>query len=113
MKKESEGVKERKEVDPPNEAEGEKDGGGRDRGLNRRLRVQEDELDEARQRALKGNLILTSSGKDDTTLKRKNTRLVDHAIELVIKKYGVVVPEDDVVACHRLNNSTSEDLKED
>ena len=33
MKEEREGVKERKEVDPLNEAEGEEDGGGRDRGL--------------------------------------------------------------------------------
>ena len=87
--------------------------GGGGRGLQHRVRMQEDELDEARQRNLKGNLILTSSAKgghtcvikDDVTLQRENTRLLDHAIELVKEKYGVVVPEDDVVACHRLKNS--------
>jgi hypothetical protein len=87
--------------------------GGRDTSsssLHHRIRIQEDELDEARQRSLKGNLILTSSTKggrpclikDDATLQREKTRLVDHAIQLVKDKYGVTVPEDDVVACHRL-----------
>ena len=31
--------------------------------------------------------------------------MVDHAIQLVAQKYGVTVPEGDVVACHRLKNS--------
>ena len=39
--------------------------------------------------------------KDDATLQR----LLDHAIQLVAQKYGVTVPVDDVVACHRLKNS--------
>ena len=103
-------------LDTEGEGEGEDaggDGGGGARGLHHRVRMQEDELDEAKQRALKGNLILTSSAKgghtcvikDDDTLQRENTRLLDHAIELVNQKYGVMVPESDVVACHRLKNS--------
>ena len=43
--------------------------------------------------------------KDDATLQREKTRLLDHAIQLVAQKYGVTVPVDDVVACHRLKNS--------
>lgn len=92
------------------EGEGAGESGEGANSLHHRIRIQEDELDEARQRSLKGNLILTSSTKggrpclikDDATLQREKTRLVDHAIQLVKDKYGVTVPEDDVVACHRL-----------
>ena len=95
--------------------EGEEVGEGENssNSLHQRIRIQEDELDEARQRSLKGNIILTSSNKggrpcvikDDATLQREKTRLLDHAIQLVAQKYGVTVPVDDVVACHRLKNS--------
>ena len=110
-------LRKREEGNLDTEGEGEDTGGGGvsggARGLHHRVRMQEDELDEAKQRALKGNLILTSSAKggntcvikDDDTLQRENTRLLDHAIELINQKYGVMVPESDVVACHRLKNS--------
>lgn len=73
---------------------------------------QDNEIDELKQRNLKGNLILTSSSdnkkvniiKTDAQLAADNESLVDHVLHLVGRKYDVTVPEGDVQALHRLPN---------
>ena len=79
--------------------------------IEERLRLTEDEVDEGRQRQLKGNLILSSSKKGQNSLIKSaqelNGRpLLDHINELLITKYGVSVPYDDVQACHHLPNGS-------
>ena len=79
--------------------------------LEERLRLAEDELDEGRQRQLKGNLILSSNQKGQRPLIKssqelKGQPLLDHINELLEKKYGVVVPSEDVQACHHLPNGS-------
>ena len=82
--------------------------------LAHRLQVLEDELDETRQRNLKGNLFLTSrsipakSGKPaaesviKSDLELGECSLTNHVLNLIQQKYEVIVPEVDVSACHRL-----------
>ena len=82
--------------------------------LEQRIQVQEDEQDEARQRSLKGNLILTSPAinskvsliKSDTQLKQENESLTDHIVHLVKTKYDVTLPEADIQALHHLPNGS-------
>ena len=83
---------------------------------NDRLREVEDELDEVKQRSMKGNLILTSPSnaqfntttliKSDAELHASNNSFVGHIVELIRQKYGVTVPEHDIQACHRLPNGS-------
>ena len=90
--------------------------GAGNQGLEERLRAQEDELDEVKQRSLKGNLILSSSKgpggnlkceiKSDDQLKSLGVPLLAHVQDLVHRKYGVQVPKEDVQACHRLPNGS-------
>lgn len=78
------------------------------------IREQSDELDEIRQRSMKGNLILSGvafEGKKnplrpDEELSGKAEGLLQHVTGLIDKKYGVVVPRGDVQACHRLTNGS-------
>ena len=66
--------------------------------LEGRLRAQEDELDESRQRSLKGNLIVSSISysnspkpcllKTDEQLNKENLSLTDHIISLIREKYS-------------------------
>lgn len=80
--------------------------------LEGRLRAQEDELDESRQRSLKGNLIVSSISysnspkpcllKSDEQLNKENLSLTDHIISVIREKYSVVLPPQDIQACHRL-----------
>lgn len=77
--------------------------------LKDRLRLAEDEVDEGRQRQLKGNLILSSNKKGQLSLIKTSQELqgqslIDHINELLVKKYGVSVPEADIQACHHLPN---------
>jgi len=72
------------------------------------------DLDETHQRGLKGNLILTSASRKDVPsifmsdeqLKEKNLSITDHVISLIEKKYNVVLPLNDIMACHRLPNNS-------
>ena len=84
--------------------------------LDEKLRVQEDEVDELRQRGLKGNFIITSypnhtKGKPslirtEQQLKEDNVSVTQHVISLAKDKYGVDLPESDIMACHHLPNGT-------
>ena len=81
--------------------------------LQQRVRAQEDELDEARQRELKGNIIISSPAKggqpslikNDSELQEQKKSLIDHANDLLHKKYGLTIPPEDFIACHRLKNN--------
>lgn len=79
--------------------------------LEERLRLAEDEVDEGRQRQLKGNLILSSSKRGQrslikTTQELNGKPLLEHINELLSQKYGVSVPDEDVQACHHLPNGS-------
>ena len=84
--------------------------------LIKEIQCQEkDELDETRQRNLKGNLIISSSSygnsksliKTDEQLKSEGTSLHGHVLDLVKQKFGVTIPRGDVQACHRLKNENN------
>lgn len=78
------------------------------------VRQQGDELDEGRQRELKGNLILSSPHnhkKNLVSLFPKDEELgerslKDHVLELINNKWGVRIPEADIQALHRLPNNS-------
>ena len=80
--------------------------------LRETVRVQGDEVDECRQRGLKGNLILTSPTnnnkinliKTDQQLQEENQTLTNHILALVKQKFDVVIPLQDLQALHRLPN---------
>lgn len=82
--------------------------------LEKRIQIQEDEQDEARQRSLKGNLILTNPAvngkvsliKTENQLKEESESLTDHIIHLVKNKYDVSLPEADIQALHHLPNGS-------
>ena len=82
--------------------------------LENRIRAQGDQLDEIQQRGLKGNIILSSPNNDGKAcliktpqcLDEENSSVLDHALDLVKKKYGVVLPATDVQACHHLPSWT-------
>ena len=92
------------------------DSGGTSAAIEKRVRQTEDELDECRQRGLKGNLILTSLAnnekgkvcliKTDEQLSQEGLSLTNHMIQLVKNKYDVVLPPSDIQACHRLPNKS-------
>jgi hypothetical protein len=76
------------------------------------IRSHSDEIDELRQRQLKGNLIISSSPngskacliKTDEKLLEENQSLTDHVLTLIETKFEVKVPIPDVQALHRLQN---------
>ena len=82
----------------------------------KRLRSQEDELDDIRQRSLKGSIIVSSFPnqakgkptliKTEDQLKREGLTMQAHIISLVKDKYGICLPESDIIACHRLPKGT-------
>ena len=82
------------------------------RNLQETVRVQGDEIDECRQRGMKGNLILCSPTannkinliKSDDQLREAKQSLTDHILAIVKQKYDVVVPLQDLQALHRLPN---------
>ena len=75
-----------------------------------RTRSLEDELDETRQRGMKGNLMLTSREmngkkcliKTDTQLAADKQSLTDHVVELLNNKFSARIRPDDMRALHRL-----------
>ena len=69
------------------------------------------EIDEIKQRSLKGNLILSNGShqevsliKSDKELGKNKDALLKHVTDLLCQKYKVIVPAEDVQACHRLPN---------
>ena len=78
------------------------------------LRNQIDYTDEIKQRSLKGNLILSSAtvgGRKSVILSEKylsdrKMLLIDHIIDLIGQKYNVLLPKEDIQACHRLPNGS-------
>ena len=83
--------------------------------LEKRIRIAEDEIDECRQRSLKGNFIITSVAnnsrqrvsliKSDEQLREDGESLTEHVDELASKKYDVNINIDEIQACHRLPNN--------
>lgn len=77
------------------------------------------QLDDCKQRLLKGNLIVSSKKTDDKetlilddeTLASKGITLEHHIIELIDSKYNVKIPVSDVQACHRLTSKDTVLLK--
>ena len=80
--------------------------------LEEKLRSNEDELDEVKQRGLKGNVVVTSPTtngktsviKTDEELGKENSDLLTHIRDLAKEKYSVDLPVADLSACHRLQN---------
>ena len=77
-----------------------------------RIRESEDELDDEKQKNLKGKFFISSSDKDgkeslfksDDALKADNKDLVDHVMDLALQKYEVKIPKQDFASCHRVYN---------
>ena len=72
-----------------------------------KMRIQKDYMDEVHQRSLKGNLILSSGNQDGLikspdSLEAEKKSVVNHATELIKRKYGVDLPADDIQAAHHL-----------
>ena len=75
------------------------------------VRKVKDELDDEKQNNLRGKFMITSSTafgkecliKSDDILKAEKKDLVDHVIELAVRKYGVTIPKTDVSSCTRLH----------
>ena len=81
------------------------------RGMSEHIRTLEDELDNNKQRDLKGNLVISSkANKYNKSVIKSDEELciplVDHVRNLLDEKYGVDVPEDNIQACHRLPNGS-------
>ena len=84
--------------------------------LRVRVRADEDEIDEGRQRSLKGNFIISSLPdpakhrvsllKTDDQLTQDNETLMEHVLDLAKRKYDVTIRSEDVQACHRLPNNS-------
>ena len=79
--------------------------------LEKQSRAQGDQLDEIQQRSMKGNLILSGvAGKNKPSLIKpqeqlKQEKVTTYACQLIKTKYNVVVPENDIQACHYLLNT--------
>ena len=81
------------------------------RGMSEQIRTLEDELDNNKQRDLKGNLVISSKANklNKSVIKSDEelcVPLIDHVRNLLDEKYGVDVPEDNIQACHRLPNGS-------
>ena len=63
----------------------------------------EREVDEARQRGMKGNLILSTTLADVDKLKpARNQSVLDMCLKMIKTKTGVEIPPSDVLACHAI-----------
>ena len=77
-----------------------------------RIRQVEDELDEEKQKKLKGKMIITSVAKgnkdclikSDDQLEAGGETLIDHVRDLAWRKYSVDVLEGDILSCKRLQS---------
>ena len=71
------------------------------------LSRKEDELDEVKQRSLKGSIILSSDRrngtviKSDEELKKSGKSICDHTLNLIIEKYNVVKSHIFLHVCKR------------
>ena len=82
--------------------------------LEKQRRAQGDLLDEIQQRSIMGNLIISEvAGKNKPSLiksqeqlKQEKVTLTTYACQLIKTKYNVIVPENDIQACHYLPNNT-------
>ena len=84
--------------------------------LKKNMRVNEDEMDECKQRSLKGNFVVSSPPdpsrqrvtliKTDNQLLEDGQSLTDHILELAKRKYDVTINAEDVQACHRMPNNS-------
>ena len=81
----------------------------------------ERDCDEARQRGLKGNLIISSPNtankptvlrplkvKDSVTKEERNENHLEVCIRAIQEKTGVLVPKEDVYACHPISKRGTE-----
>jgi hypothetical protein len=81
--------------------------------LKSKVRENDDDCDETKQRGLKGNLILVSSPSHNKSslikpmdcLDAEGTSLLDHVTDLIKLKFGVILPHTDIQACHHLPNN--------
>lgn len=84
-----------------------------ERKLREELDRQRDELDEVKQRSMKGNIIISCSSykpnliKSDDQLRQETLSLQSHVLDLLKEKYDVTIPRGDVQACHRLKGESS------
>ena len=82
--------------------------------LEKQSRAQGDLLDELQQRSMKGNIIISGDAgknkpsliKPQEQLKQEKVTSTTYACQLIKTKYNVVVPENDIQACHYLPNNT-------
>ena len=78
--------------------------------LEVRTREHEDELDDYKQKNLKGKFIITSTKEKATPVKKSEELAADggekalpaHIIFLAMKKYAVTLKEEDIASCHYL-----------
>ena len=78
--------------------------------LEDRTRVTEDELDDYKQKSLRGKFVITSTKDKESPMKTKeqlageggDAALPAHIILLAKDKYNVTVSEDDISSCHYL-----------
>ena len=81
-----------------------------DTGLSERIRKTEDELDDEKQKNLKGKFMLISSDKvgkeshikTDDAIEHEKKTLVGHVSDLVFRKYKFKIPAGDFSSCYRL-----------
>ena len=73
------------------------------------IREHEDEIDNLKQKNLKGNIIITSKSqygdcliRSEEQLKQENISLSKHVIDLVKLKYNQDITEEDIASCFRL-----------
>lgn len=77
------------------------------------------QMDDVKQRQLKGNFLLTSKKTDDKEsviltdeiLSSKSVKLESHVNELLKAKYNIEIPIEDIQACHRLKSKDTILLK--
>ena len=77
------------------------------RAANQRERIIEDEVDDTRQRSLKGNLVISCTKgsnyiQTEEMLTAKNMDTTTYALALVEEKYSVKIDSGDVQDCHFL-----------
>lgn len=77
--------------------------------VEKKTRETEDELDEYKQKNLKGKFVITSSKDKPTSMKKQSelsseepNALQKHIIALANEKYKVEIPHEDIASCHYL-----------
>ena len=77
--------------------------------MKEQTRETKDELDEYKQKNLRGKFVITASKDKQTSIKKQNElsaqlpdALQKHIIDLAMEKYGEVIPAEDIASCHFL-----------